>query len=296
MDSNITVQWCLIAEALNSSIHSKGAHGYGSLARADGPVSWHHNLWAHNNSRNPRLGDNYGRGTHPTFDVRNNVMYDYGDTCSGLTQGIFTVNYIGNYIRSGPSSRTESPIHIGAESDIQFYLRDNIMEGNDALTADNGKFVDALEIDGKVQARIASKPFDAPPVATASARDAYKAVLAAVGACRPVRDSVDARIVNNVIEGKGRIINSQKDVGGWPDLRSAPPPADSDHDGMPDPWEMSHGFNPGDASDARTDRDKDGYTNLEEYLNGTDPDYFIDYGDPGNNMDALTKGLIKNAK
>ena len=296
MDSNITVQWCLIAEALNSSIHSKGAHGYGSLARADGPVSWNHNLWAHNNSRNPRLGDNYGRGTHPAFDVRNNVMYDYGDTCSGLTQGIFTVNYIGNYIRPGPGSRAESPIHIGAESDIRFYLRDNVMEGNDALTADNAKFVDALEIDGKVQVRIVDKPFDAPPIATVSARDAYRAVLAAVGACKPVRDAVDARIVKNVVEGKGRIINSQKDVGGWPDLKSAPAPADSDHDGMPDPWETSHGFDPRDASDGRADRDRDGYTNLEEFLNGTDPDYFVDYGNPRNNTDALTTDLIKDAK
>jgi pectate lyase len=296
MDSNITVQWCLIAEALDSSIHSKGAHGYGSLARASGPVTWHHNLWAHNHSRNPRLGDNYGKGTHPAFDVRNNVMYDYGDTCSGLTQGIFTVNYIGNYIRPGPSSKAKFPIHIGAESDMQFYLRDNVMVGNDALTADNAKFVDALEINGKVQARIVEKPFDAPPVATVSARDAYTMVLAAVGACKPVRDSVDARIIKDVIEGKGKIINSQKDVGGWPDLKSAPAPVDSDHDGMPDQWEIAHGLNPKDASDAHADPDKDRYTNLEEYLNGTDPNQYIDYCNPKNNTDALPSALINAAK
>jgi pectate lyase len=296
MDSNITVQWCLIAEALDSSVHSKGAHGYGSLARASGPVTWHHNLWAHNHSRNPRLGDNYGKGAHPAFDVRNNVMYDYGDTCSGLTQGIFTVNYIGNYICPGPSSKAKFPIHIGAESDIQFYLRDNVMEGNDALTADNAKFVDALEINGKVQARIVEKPFDAPPVATGSARDAYKMVLAAVGACNPVRDSVDARIINDVMERKGKIINSQKDVGGWPDLKSAPAPADSDHDGMPDSWEIAHGFNPKDASDAQADPDKDGYTNLEEYLNGTNPNQYVDYRNPKNNTDTWTTARIKTAK
>ena len=63
------------------SKHSKGAHGYGSLARANGPVTFHHNLWIHNDSRNPRLGDNYGKGpTFPTFDVRNNVIYDFGGT------------------------------------------------------------------------------------------------------------------------------------------------------------------------------------------------------------------------
>ena len=77
--SKVTVQWCLIAEALNHSKHTKGPHGYGSLSRANGPVSWHHNLWAHNNARNPRLGDNYGRPPYPTFDVRNNVIYNYGE-------------------------------------------------------------------------------------------------------------------------------------------------------------------------------------------------------------------------
>ena len=57
-----TIQWCLIGESLNQSIHAKGKHGYGSLARANGPVSWHHNLWIHNDGRNPRLGENYEIG------------------------------------------------------------------------------------------------------------------------------------------------------------------------------------------------------------------------------------------
>jgi pectate lyase len=60
-NQNITIQWCLIGESLRQSKHAKGAHGYGSLARANGPVTFHHNLWIHNDARNPRLGDNYGR-------------------------------------------------------------------------------------------------------------------------------------------------------------------------------------------------------------------------------------------
>ncbi|MBV9084915.1 MAG: hypothetical protein JOZ62_19730, partial [Acidobacteriaceae bacterium] len=82
---DVTVQWSLIAEGLNYSIHHKGPHGYGSLVRAIGGVSLHHNLWAHNTARNPRLGDNYGKPPYPLFDVRNNVMYDYGKICSGWT-------------------------------------------------------------------------------------------------------------------------------------------------------------------------------------------------------------------
>ena len=82
---DVTIQWSLIAEGLNHSVHSKGAHGYGSLVRAVGGVTLHHNLWAHNDSRNPASGTTYGNPPFPVFDVRNNVIYDYGAIASGMT-------------------------------------------------------------------------------------------------------------------------------------------------------------------------------------------------------------------
>ncbi len=269
--SNVTVQWCLIAEGLNHSKHAKGAHGYGSLSRANGAVTWHHNLWAHNNSRNPRLGDNYGRPPYPTFDVRNNVIYDYGEIACGLTQGVLKVNYVENYIRPGPGSKASTPIRIGGPSDLRFYIRGNVFEGNGALTADNSQFFYPLTIHGKVQVQTVAKPFNAPPVKTVSAQSAYEAVLVTVGASLPRRDSVDARIVAEVRQRKGLIIDSQEQVGGWPALKSKAAPFDRDDDGMPDSWERRHGLNPHDPADASTDKNKDGYTNLEEYLNSTNP-------------------------
>ena len=269
--SNVTVQWCLIAEGLNHSKHSKGSHGYGSLSRANGRVTWHHNLWAHNVSRNPRLGDNYGRPPYPTFDVRNNVIYDYGDIASGLTQGVLKVNYAANYIRPGPSSKATTPIHVGGPSDLSFFVKDNIFEGNSKLTTANSQFFDPVVIDGKRQVQIVDQPFAAPLVKTTSARAALEAVLATVGAYLPRRDSVDARIVAEVREHRGSIIDSQQQVGGWPELKSSPPPKDSDGDGMPDEWERRYRLNPFDPSDGNLDKDRDGYTNVEEYLNGTDP-------------------------
>jgi pectate lyase len=269
--SNVTVQWCLIAEGLNHSKHSKGAHGYGSLARANGPVTWHHNLWAHNTSRNPRLGDNYGKAPYPTFDVRNNVIYDFGEIASGLTQGVLKVNYVANYIRPGPSSAATTPIHVGGPSDLQFYIKDNIFEGNTALTKDNSQFFDPVVIDGQQQVHTVDRPFVTPVVDTVAASDALEAVLATVGASLPRRDSVDTRIISEVREHRGSIIDSQQQVGGWPELKTAPASKDSDGDGMPDDWERRFGLNPFDPSDANLDKDQDGYTNIEEYLNGTDP-------------------------
>ena len=100
-----------------------------------------------------------------------------------------------------------------------------------------------------------------------SASIAYSRVLNEAGAILPERDSVDDRIVNDVIDGTGSIIDDEDQVGGWPTLTSDTPPTDTDHDGMPDTWESSHGLNPNDAGDSSGDRDSDGYTNIEEYLN-----------------------------
>lgn len=292
-DQNITVQWCLIAEGLNHSLHAKGDHGYGSLARANGPVSWLHNLWAHNNSRNPRLGDNYGRdGKNPQFDVRYNVMYNYGEIASGLTQGVWNANYIGNTIKPGPNSKAKTPIHIDDNSTIGFFLEKNVFVGHDDFTKDNAKFVDKTEAAGKKIVTIADKPYADPfpivPIRVMTTDEAYQAVLASVGACLPARDKADAQIIEEVRTGTGKIINSQDEKGGWPELKSKPAPLDTDNDGMPDDWEKKFGLNPTDPADGKLDGDKDGYTNLEEYLNATDPRQFIDYRDPKNNIDALT--------
>jgi hypothetical protein len=267
-NQNCTIQWCLIGESLNQSKHSKGAHGYGSLARANGPMSWHHNLWIHNDARNPRLGDFYGRGTSfPTFDVRNNVVYDFGATASGLTQGILKVNYVGNYLRPGPSSKALTPITVGNPSQLQYFIRDNIIEGNEPLNADNSKFFSATEFEGKRQVTTVEQPFAAPPVKTLPPREALEAVLATVGASRPVRDPVDARLVHDVRTHGGHLINSQKEVGGWPELKSAPLPPDADNDGLPDAWEIRASLNPKNPADANAVNPKTGYTNIEDYLN-----------------------------
>jgi pectate lyase len=276
-NQNVTIQWCLIGESLNHSKHSKGEHGYGSLARANGPVTFHHNLWLHNDSRNPRMGDFYGRGTNfPTFDFRNNVIYDFGATASGLTQGKLKINYVANFTRPGPSSKARTPITVGPKSDIQFFIRDNILDGNAAFTADNTRYFSTVEFEEtnssgekvmRQEVRTVDEPFEAPRVTTVPAKDLLELVLPTVGASLPKRDVVDARLVNDVRNRTGKIIDSQQQVGGWPELKSGDVPLDSDNDGIPDAWEIKHRLNPHDASDASR-IGENGYSNIEEYLNG----------------------------
>lgn len=259
--SNITVQWSIIGESLNHSVHKKGPHGYGSLARAAGGVTFHHNLWAHNSARNPRLGDNYNKPPWPMFDVRNNVMYDYGGMCSGMTGDDLSANYVANYIRPGPSSNRKRGIIVFTDTaKTRYYQADNVIEGDIRL-------FDRVEQSGRKFVTLVDAPFEAPAVRTTSAAEALEAVLEGAGAVRPVRDAVDARIVRQVRTRSGGIIDSQWEVGGWPEYRSGRPPLDTDRDGMPDEWEKAQALNANNAADAAGDRDGDGWTNIEEYLN-----------------------------
>jgi hypothetical protein len=123
-------------------------------------------------------------------------------------------------------------------------------------------------------------PFFESYVTTDSVQAAYTKVLNGAGAIRPRRDAIDTRIVDEVdrrsftyrggIENLPGIIDSQADVGGYPVLKNGPAPADSDHDGLPDWWELQYGLNPqsapGDFSDTNSDPDEDGYTQMDNYL------------------------------
>ncbi len=73
-------------------------------------------------------------------------------------------------------------------------------------------------------------------------------------------------------EKAASIIDKPSDVGGWLTVVSGTPLKDTDYDGMPDAWELASGLNPNNSEDGSQDRDGDGYTNLEEYLNGAEPE------------------------
>jgi hypothetical protein len=124
------------------------------------------------------------------------------------------------------------------------------------------------------------EPFPAEMITTTTALQAYDQVLAGAGAnmglnCEGTffsrRDAIDTRIVNDVRDSTGKIIDDPSEVGGWLTIPPATPCKDSDHDGMSDAWEQKYGFNPADPSNDSKDTDRDGYTNIEEFLNGTNP-------------------------
>ncbi len=271
--SNITVQWSMIAEPLNFSCHVEGGvtqqHGYASLLRWNtGGLSFHHNLYAHNKSRNPRLGDN------TRLDWVNNVIYNWGDTCgynandNGDTPGFTNwLNYVNNYLIVGTNTTQNPPRAYKGDTtnnagQCQVYQTGNLIDTNKTgplVGFDKGW----ASFTGNFTTNNIRLPF--PQVTTDTASNAYARVLSWVGAS-VVRDAVDARIVSNVMTKTGKIINSQNEVGGWPSMNSLPAPLDTDQDGMPDFWELALNSSTNNAAD-RNDLTPDGYTRLEGYLN-----------------------------
>jgi len=279
----VTVQWCMITESLCNSIHEKGAHGYGGIIGGL-RQTFHHNLYAHHTSRNPKVT---GR-RHCDVDFRNNVIYNWGfNSCYDGTAS--WVNWVNNYYKAGPATKSNVKGRIFELSDKEieaggvnspddsekyetsFFVEGNYVDGFPGVTANNWNGgIDFMGNASEVKNR-SLKPFDFPPITEQSAEKAYPVVLNRAGASL-ARDVIDSRIVNEVKTGtvtfgKNGIIDSQQDVGGWPELKSKPAPIDADRDGMPDEWEEKNQLNPNDPADRNGDRNKDGYTNLEEYLN-----------------------------
>jgi pectate lyase len=272
---HFTLQWSIYSEALNHSIHTKGSHAMLSSFRdLTGNISIHHNLFASSRDRHPTLAS--GAKTRPgvIVDYRNNVVYNL----SGATNlGDAHINFINNDYRPGPNTPKDNhPLatKIGTEDQLKAFLNGNLFEGNVGFTKDNYSAItfDRWKSGGYFRTSLdrirIEREFDVDGALpkTQPAAEAFESVLRSAGASLR-RDSADERLVKGVRDRTHRLIDSENNVGGWPTLKSTPPPLDTDGDGMPDDWERSHGLNPNDPSDGNQDRDGDGYTNLEEYLN-----------------------------
>ncbi len=268
---DITISNCIISEALNKARHEKRTHSAGLLI-GDGSyhVSVHHCLLAHNDFRNPLISSG---GTH---DVVNNVIYNWGVLPTEIVDPDANtfLNFVGNYFRPGPSSRTDCfEILVNPSGEYGVAKPKLFIQGNLSPHRPNDEAADWSLVgygfsdhEPSQESFRSPAPFDTHPVTASGAAEAFEQVLAGAGATLPLRDAVDERIVAEVLSGGGRIIDSPDDVGGYPDIEPGTPPIDTDHDGMSDDWETAVGLNPNDPIDGNLDRDSDGYTNLEESI------------------------------
>jgi pectate lyase len=279
---NVTVQWSIVSEGVTT-------HNCGSLLRpsVECHMSFHHNLYAHNRSRNPFAGSYRDQANH--CDWRNNVIYNGGDGHGGTNWhklypdrwgpenvGRLRLNCVNNYWIRGPQG--SGTIYRGGDQ-ATIYQSGNLLDdtNNGILDGVDKGWTVFANYHEKARFTRATEEFSYPQVITDSAEVALERVLSEAGASKPQRDAVDRRLVQDVRTGKGKVIRTVAEVGGWPELAPGTAPVDSDQDGMPDAWEKTHGLNPVEAGDSRLDPDNDGYANIEEYLNETDPTRYVDY-------------------
>lgn len=269
---NITIQWCIISEALNNSIHDKKEHGYGALIRGcyGAKYSYHHNLFAHNASRNPRPG-NYDINSHEVdtlgllLDFKNNVIYNWKGSRPGYDadkKSKCNYNYVGNYVKPGPDSDKKSVAYDAKSPFFSAFYSDNFFFGK--IPEDQWSFVRFKGLTEREKESYISLTEFESNVKTENPLTAYNNVLRLAGASLN-RDDVDSRVVSDVINGTGKIIDDEVQVGGWPIYKTTITDSDVDKDGIPDSWELKHGLNPQDPLDGNMLCD--GYTYLEKYLN-----------------------------
>ncbi len=279
---NITVQYSIIAEGLNQTGLYHGAwdsrydpggskgHAHGSLIKpvsGDGIVTYHHNLYTNNNNRNPCPGT-YDISQSLAFDFRNNVTHNNGQNgfSSGASNQIL-MNYVGNYLIAGSvtsSNKLTVAFKSNAPNNMKIYQSGNKIDSDrdgvlDGTNTGWGMFVGDYTQE--------STPWALAPVTTQTADEAYATVLADAGALPWKRDSVDLRLISEVINQTGGLIDSQSEVGGYPLLSVVYGSPDADQDGMPDWWEALHPELDYLLADNNGDFTGDGYTNLEGYLN-----------------------------
>lgn len=294
-NENFTLQWSILSESLRNSVHSKDGHGYGGIWGGRG-ASFHHNLLAHHDSRNPRFcGSRYSnRPADEHVDHRNNVIYNWGgNSCYAGEGGSY--NMVNNYYKAGPATSNSAKYRIiqpdadnGSNAQPagtygHFYINGNITTASSSVTQDNWLGVNLGSSFGKYAPGVTKEDiksetmFESGEVTTHTADQAFEKVVMYAGASLK-EDSIDIRIKQETKNGsvtfpdggngsKNGLIDTQGTVGGWPVLETGDAPADSDADGMPDDWESANGLNPSDPSDAQLKSVDGVYPNVEVYIN-----------------------------
>ncbi len=316
--SNVTIQWNLLSEPLNYSYHVEPGdvdyerHAYGGIW-GGANTSAHHNLIAHCNGRMPRF-DGIRNSPTEIVDFRNNVIYNWGSYNTNGGEG-GTYNIVNNYYKYGPNTTSSVSSGVNRRSMLinpyqstsapvlpfgKYFLTGNYCDNSATVTANN--WLGATFSGGALSDSATSKvtiPFAITNINTETALEAYNSVLSSVGCSLPNRDTLDARVVNDVINRTGGIIDVQGNYPhgtpyitsqlAWPILATGVTQTDTDHDGIPDNWEDARGLNKALATDANNYNSANGYNNIENYING---DTIVAVGT--NNNCITAKKIIAN--
>ncbi len=291
-NKNFTMQWCILSESLFHSVDPKGNHGYAGIWGGQN-VTFHHNLLAHNSSRNPRFcGSRYtGDSINEIVDMRNNVIYNWGNINSGYGGEGGNHNMVNNYYKAGPATpgslttsstsnkrnrifnytsfyfATDAKIYPDTVWGGKFYINGNYVDGFPDVTADN--WTKAVQPDSyaNVAALMArakqSNPFPFSMIRTQTATDAYASILDSAGCMLPRKDTIDKRIIKETRTGTA----SFEGVG----YSTVTGTGITHPSGIIDSQKDVGSWPAYNSSNAPTDTDGDGMPDWWENMNGLNP-------------------------
>jgi hypothetical protein len=258
--SDVTVQHSIVSESLYDSYHPEGPHGAGSLLRGEGRggYTFFGNLYVHHFLRSPAVG---GEQDPPPgqprggldIDFANNVVYAWGLVPSHTVEGLgeLRLSYVANMVVAGRNSLLPrcafavfDPL---PDDELSIFRSDNWMD-SDGDRAFDPEPMPADAFAGEFTPVGEPFAFERPSLQVLTAQAAFERI-------------------DQLLQQRGRLIDSQDEVGGWPaDPEPREPPEDLDRDGMADAWESHRGLDPDDPSDRNGLQLGAPYTNLEVYL------------------------------
>ncbi len=295
-DENLTLQWCIVSESLRYSNHTKGGHGYGGIW-GGAKTSFHHNFLTQHSSRTPRLGPSDYTDGRDVVDLRNNVIYNYGEVVGAYGGEGMKANIVACYYKPGPGTTTGNRRAmifgpgINADDDARprlgaYYVTDNwcsslsdtyAMPTNslEKTTCQNNWATTAIQISDVTAAERASmklsEPLDAGTVTTHTAQVAFEKVLNTAG-CSLSRDAIDTRLVRECRQGTYTFKGTRDPSG-----RSYPGIIDSQEDlkpaGAGADWSAWPTLN---STECPLDTDLDGMPDEWEEAHGLNPKYPLD--------------------
>lgn len=243
---NVTLQHSVISES-----------GFGALNyKQTSNISYYGNFFAHNGERNIR--SNNPLSNQLDFEMINNIIYGatwYTNPSLGTKFSVINNKYKSSRdvsVRAGALVNGEND-GTGSSSNTHAYINGNVNPSGLSQWSSN------------LSSYIKSSAYASSGTSAMSANELESNLLTGVGASYPTRDAVDKRLVSQYNAGTGALNGS----GSYPSMSNTSRSSsyDSDGDGMADEWEQSMGLDSNDSSDASQDRNGDGYTNLEDFLN-----------------------------
>jgi pectate lyase len=253
--TDITIQNCIIGPGI-------APQRFGCLCESDN-VTFSHNLWISNQSRNPK--------SKGVVQYVNNVVYNWG-VCGyvgGHSGGDHGADVIGNYFIKGPSSGNvflgefKPTDHIFQQGNYVDTTLDGVLNGRPVMPEDFGTSANAPTL---IPVSSIKPPV---PVTLDTAEGAYKKVAAGAG-CSLQRDSVDKVLIGDLTSlGKsGKTVSDPAAMGGFGQIQGGPAKISATGDGIPDDWKKAHGLSQMDTNAANGDYNHDGYTNIEKFVDG----------------------------